>query len=160
MIGRLSVAALLAIAFAAPAAAQQPTGALQPQGATVVAPLVPPATAVTQVAPGIWQVTPVPGIAMATHVRVQNFADYDLNHDGVYNPMEFAQAMYFLATSDPVAGNPRLPAMDRFVQRGAPTRMRPENAVALLNATADEFAAVDMNHDGRVSPAEVAGAAM
>ncbi len=154
----LSVPALLALALAAPAAAQSGS-ALQPSTMTAVTPVVPPTTAVTKVAPGIWQVTPVPGLAMATQVRVQNFADYDLNHDGAYNPMEFAQAIYFLATSDPVAGNPKLPAKDMYIQRGAPDRMDPQNAVALLNATADEFSAVDANHDHRVTPEEIAGAA-
>ena len=101
--------------------------------------------------------TPVPGIAAATQVRFQNFSDYDLNRDGAYNPMEFAQALYFLATSDPVAGNPALPARDKFIDKGAPERMRPGTAVALLNATSDEFTAIDSNHDGRITPLELAG---
>jgi hypothetical protein len=163
MNGHLSVPALLALALAAPATAQsgaaQSGSALQPSTVTAVTPVVPPTTAVTEVAPGIWQVTPVPGLATATRVKVQKFADYDLDHDGTYSPMEFAQAIYFLATSDPVAGNPKLPAQDMYIQRGAPERMDPKNAVALLNATADEFSAVDANHDYRVTPEEIAGAA-
>lgn len=133
---------------------------IAPQTQTVVTPVAPPATAVTQVAPGTFVVTPIPGVVAATRIRVQNFRDYDLNADGVYNPMEFAQALYFLATSDPVAGNPALPADDRFRHRGSPQRMDPVNAVALLNATADELAQVDTNEDWRVSPAELAAAGL
>ena len=150
-----------ALALTLPAAVQaQTSGALAPQTETVVVPVAPPATAVTQVGPNMFVVTPIPGIVAETTVKVQRFSDYDLNGDGVYNPMEFAQALYFLATSDPVAGNPKLPADDRFLQRGAPQKMRPENAVALLNATADELARVDANHDWRVSPQELAAAAL
>ena len=151
---RLMIAAA-GLALAAPAAAQ-----IAPETETVVTPVAPPATMVTQVAPGTFVVTPVPGVAMATKVKVQNFSDYDLDHNGMYSPMEFAQAMYFLATTDPVAGNPRLPAWDRYTQRGALERMRPDHAVELLNATADEFAAVDMDNDWRVSPAELTAVAM
>jgi hypothetical protein len=74
--------------------------------------------------------------------------------------MEFAQAAYFLATTDPVAGNPKLPAWDGYMHKGAPQRMSPTNAVTLLNATADEFSAIDANNDWRVSPSELAAAAM
>ena len=143
------------LALAAPAAAQ-----IAPQTQTVVTPVAPPATAVTQVAPGVFVVTPVPGIAMATKVKVQNFSDYDRDRNGVYGPMEFAQAMYFLATTDPVAGNPRLPHWDRYTHRGAAAEMMPTHAVTLLNATADEFAAVDMDNNWRVSPAELTAVAM
>jgi hypothetical protein len=148
-------------ALALPALAQaQTSGAMTPQTQTVVTPVAPPGTAVTQVGPNAFVVTPVPGIAAATTVKVQNFSDYDQNRDGLYNPMEFAQALYFLATSDPVAGNPKLPADDRFLHRGAPQKMRPENAVALLNATADELAKVDANRDWRISPQELAAATL
>ena len=134
-----TMTAALGLALAAPALAQ--SGALQPRTGTFV-------------------VTPVPGVAAATRVKVQSFADYDRNRDGAYNPMEFAQALYFLATSDPVAGNPQLPAMDRTMHRGAPQKMHPVAATALLNATADELAVVDRNRDWRVSPAELAAAAL
>jgi hypothetical protein len=143
------------LALAAPAAAQ-----MAPQTQTVVTPVAPPATMVTQVAPGTFVVTPVPGVTMATKVKVQNFSDYDLDRNGVYSPMEFAQAMYFLATSDPVAGNPKLPHWDRYTHRGAAAEMTPTHAVTLLNATADEFAAVDVDNDWRVSPTELAAVAM
>lgn len=159
MNGRMSVPALLALAFASPALAQQGTTPLQPDTTTMVTPVLPPTTAVIEVAPGVWEVTPVPGVSLTTQVRVQNFGDYDLNRDGAYNPMEFAQAIYFLATTDPVAGNRKLPAQDMYIHRGAPARMAPHNAVALLNATADEFGAIDSNNDRRITPDEIAGAA-
>ena len=148
-----------AVLAATPAVAQQ-SNPITTTTTTVVTPVAPPATAVTKVAPGAFVVTPLPGIATATQVKVQKFSDYDLDHDGAYNPMEFAQALYFLATSDPVAGNPTLPADDRFMQRGAPQKMKPANAVALLNATADELAKVDTNRDWRVTQAELAAAAL
>jgi hypothetical protein len=156
MFGTKSVL-FLAACFAAPVAAQPIPPSLAPQTMKIVAPVAPPATAVARVGPSTWVVTPVPGLAAATQVKVQRFSDYDLNHDGAYSPMEFGQAIYFLATSDPIAGNPRLPAQDRFIQRGAPERMRPTAAVALLNATAEEFQAADSNHDGRITPSELAG---
>lgn len=143
------------LALAGPAAAQMST-----ETRTVVTPVAPPTTAVTQVAPDAFVVTPVPGVATATKVKVQNFSDYDADRNGVYSPMEFGQAMYFLATSDPVAGNPRLPSWDRYVHRGTMSKMTPQDAVLLLNATADEFAAVDMNNNWRVEPAELAAFAM
>lgn len=128
---------------------------LTPETRTVVTPVAPPTMITTQVAPDAFIVTPVPGVSAATKVRVQRFADYDLNGNGDYSPMEFAQALYFMATSDPVAGNPRLPMWDRFMHKGAATTMAPGVAVGLLNATADEFAAVDLNNDWRVSPQEL-----
>ena len=97
---------------------------------------------------------------MATKVKVQSFRDYDLNDNGAYSPMEFAQAMYFLATSDPVAGNPKLPAWDRYNHRGAMQEMAPTDAITLLNATADEFAIVDMDNDWQVEPIELRAVAM
>ena len=157
MIRRLmgaGAAALLATA----AAAQPPS--LQPQSGAIVAPVVPPATMVTQVGPETFVVTPVPGVAAATRVKLQSFGDYDANRDGAYSPMEFAQAIYFLATTDPVAGNPKLPAWDRYTHRGAAQRMTPHDAITLLNATADEFAFTDTNNDWRVSPQELNRLAM
>lgn len=147
-----------ALCLAGPAVAQ--SGPLQPDTQTVTTPVVPPGTAVAKVAPGTFVVTPVPGIAASTRVKVQKFSDYDLNGNGMYNPMEFAQALYFMATTDPVAGNPKLPAMDMTVHRGAPQKMNPFAATALLNATADEFAKVDLDRNWRVSPAELAAAAL
>lgn len=144
----------------APVANAQTSGPLAPATETVVRPVAPPGTAVTRMAPGVFVVTPVPGVTAATTIKIQNFSDYDLDKDGVYNPMEFAQALYFMATTDPVAGNPRLPADDRFMHRGAPQKMDPVAAVALLNATADELAAADANGDWRVSPAELAAATL
>lgn len=149
-----------ALAAAFPAGAYAQSGALTPQNRTVVAPVAPPGAVVNQVAPGVFAVTPIPGVVASTKVKVQRFGDYDLNKDGNYNPMEFAQALYFLATSEPVAGSPVLPTWDRYTHRGAAQQMLPTHAIALLNATADEFAAVDMNNDWRVSPEELAAVAM
>ena len=149
----------LAVSTATVAEAQS-TSPIAPQTQTAVTPVAPPTTVVTPVAPGTFVVTPIPGVVAATRIRIQNFRDYDLNADGVYNPMEFAQALYFLATSDPVAGNPVLPADDRFLHRGAPQRMAPVDAVSLLNTTADELTQVDTNGDWRVSPAELAAAGL
>ena len=141
------MAAWLGLALGSAAVAQ--TGSpLAPQTRTVVTPVAAPGVVVMPVAPDAFIVTPVPGVRAATKVRVQNFADYDLNKDGAYGPMEFAQAVYFLATNDPVAGNPRLPMWDRFAHKGAPTTMAPDVAIGLLNATADEFGAVDLNKTG------------
>ncbi len=158
MMRRLFGAAAAAMFLAGAASAQ--SSATDVQTRVNVTPVAPPATMVTRVGPGEFMVTPVPGVAMATKVRIQNFSDYDMNRDGAYSPMEFAQALYFLATSDPVAGNPKLPALDRFIHRGAPERMAPQNAVALLNATSEEFSLVDMNNDWRVTPEELAAVAM
>jgi hypothetical protein len=138
----------------------QVAGALAPEARTKITPVVPPATAVTKLAPGVFKVTPVPGIAAATTVRFQNFGDYDRNKDGAYGPMEFAQALYFLATADPVAGNPKLPALDRFTHAGAPEQLAPSAGTALLNATSDEFQHVDVNHDWRITPAELVSATL
>lgn len=148
-----------ALLTAAPALSQTSTP-LTPETRTTVTPIAPPATAVTKVAPGVFKVTPIPGIAAATVVRVQKFSDYDLNKDGAYGPMEFAQALYFLATSDPVAGNPKLPAIDRFSHAHAPQQMLPEAGTALLNSTSEEFVHVDVNRDWRITPAELAAAAL
>lgn len=157
MMKALAISAL-ALAFSTSAAGQ--SGSIAPQSQTVVTPIAPPTTMVTKVAPGAFVVTPVPGVAAATTVKVQRFADYDVNGDGVYNPMEFSQALYFLATSDPVAGNPKLPAWDRYTHRGTVSKMAPSDAVVLLNVTADEFAAVDLNNDWRISPSELTAVAL
>lgn len=140
----------------ATSAMAQTSGPITPETRTVITPIAPPATSVTQVGPGVFVVTPVPGLATATRIKVQKFSDYDLNKDGVYNSMEFAQALYFVATSDPVAGNPALPRDDKFIHRGAPQTMDPQYGIALLNATSDDFMMVDKNHDGRVNPEEMA----
>ena len=157
MTGRMFGAAAAALMMTCTASAQTP---IEPQTRTVVTPVAPPTTVVTPVAPGEILVTPVPGVTMATKVKVQKFSDYDRNGDGEYNPMEFAQAIYFLATTDPVAGNPRLPSWDRYSHRGAPERMRPGDAVILLNATADELVIADQNNDWRVTPQEMMALAM
>ena len=147
--------AAAATLLAAPAAAQ-----IAPETKTVVRQVAPPATAITEIAPGTFLVTPVPGVEAATRVKVQKFGDYDLNKDGAYNAMEFAQAAYFLATSDPVAGNPKLPAWDRYTHPGAWQQMHPRHAIALLDATSDEFLAADLNNDWRVTPEELLRASM
>lgn len=150
----------LSLTLATAAMAQTAGGEMQATTRTVVTPVAPPATVVAEVEPGTFVVTPVPGVAAATQVKIQQFSDYDVNNDGAYSPMEFAQATYFLATSDPVAGNPTLPSWDRYEQRGTLSTMEPDDAVDLLNATADEFAVVDLNNDWEVSPAELTAVAM
>lgn len=154
----LGVAALsLGIGSAVDAQTTEP---LVPETETVTVPVAPPAVVATPVAPDAFVVTPVPGVVASTKVKVQKFGDYDIDDNGVYHPMEFAQAMYFLATSDPVAGNPKLPTWDRYVHKGAPAKLSPKDAVTLLNASADEFAIVDMNNDWRVTPQELSTYAM
>lgn len=132
------------------------TGALAPETRTVSTAVAPPGMVVSPAGANSFVVTPVPGVLASTQVRIQNFSDYDLNRDGAYAPMEFAQALYFLATTDPVAGDPKLPMMDRYMHRSAPQKMAPSDAVALLNATADQFATADMNNDWRVTQDELA----
>ena len=144
---------LSAILLAAAAA----TPPLAPQTSTVVNPVVPPATVVKQVAPDAFTVTNIPGMAVATRVEIQRFSDYDLNKDGSYGPMEFAQAAYFLATGDPVPGTTAIPRPGEYLPHLAAAHMNPKFAAALLNATSDEFTAIDSNHDWRVTPAELDG---
>ena len=146
MIGPLS-AILLA------AAAQTPP--LAPQTRTVVDPVLPPSTVVKQVAPDAFTVTNIPGVAVAKRVEIQRFSDYDLNKDGSYGPMEFAQAMYFLTTGDPVPGTTAIPKPGQYIPHLAYAHMNPKFAAALLNATSDEFTAIDSNHDWRVTPQEL-----
>ena len=128
---------------------------LAPQTRTVVQPVVPPATAVVQVAPDAFTVTDIPGVAVAKRVEIQRFSDYDLDRDGGYGRMEFAQAMYFLATGDPVPGTSAVPRPSAYVPHLAYARMDPKAAAALLNATSDEFTAIDRDHDWRITPAEL-----
>ncbi|GAO38895.1 hypothetical protein SCH01S_21_00820 [Sphingomonas changbaiensis NBRC 104936] len=136
-------------------AASAQTPPLAPQASTVVEPVLPPATVVKQVAPDAFTVTNIPGLAVAKRVEIQRFSDYDLNHDGSYGPMEFAQAAYFLATGDPVPGTTAIPRPGQYLPHLAYAHMNPKFAAALLNATSDEFTAIDSNHDWRVTPAEL-----
>lgn len=156
---RLAVGTL-ALTLATAASAQTASGQMEATTKTVVTPVAPPATVVAEVDQDTVVVTPVPGVAAATRVKVQQFGDYDRNNDGAYSPMEFAQATYFLATSDPVAGSPTLPSWDRYEHKGTLSTMEPHDAVTLLNATADEFAAVDRDGDWEISPAELTAVAM
>ena len=153
--------ALAAIAAAAPAAAQSSaprTAETPPTTVTTVTPVAPPATVVTPVAPDAAVVTRVPGIAAVSSTKIQTFGDYDIDDNGFYGPMEFAQAMAFLAAAKPADAS--LPAKDKFKHKGAIGKLAPRQATAMLNATADEFAMVDMNNDWRVSPPELTAAAM
>ena len=145
---------LTSFALAGLAAMQAPP--LAPQTATAVQRVAPPATVVTQVAPHVLQVTAIPGVAATQTVRIQRFSDYDLNRDGAYNPMEFAQAMYFLATGDPVAGTTGIPRPVEYKPNIAARQMDPKFAVALINTASDEFTAADTNHDWRLTPDELA----
>jgi hypothetical protein len=146
--------ALTILALAGLAAMQAPP--LAPQTRTVVQPVAPPATVISQVAPHVLQVTAVPGVATTQTIRIQRFADYDLNRDGAYNPMEFAQAMYFLATGDPVPGTTAIPRPSNYKPHVAARQMDPKFAVALINTASDEFTAADANHDWRLTPDELA----
>lgn len=145
---------LTSLAMAGLAAPQ--VAPLAPQTATTVRQVAPPATAITQVAPHVFQVTAIPGVAATQTVRIQRFSDYDLNHDGAYDPMEFAQAMYFLATGDPVAGASGVPRPAAYKPHIAAKQMDPAFAAALINTASDEFTAADADHDWRLTPAELA----
>lgn len=144
---------LTTLALAGLAAMQSPP--LAPQTRTVVQPVVPPTTMVTQLYPQVLKVTAIPGIAAAQTIRIQRFSDYDLNRDGAYNPMEFAQAMYFLATGDPVPGTAGIPRPAEYQPHIAAKQMDPKFAVALINTASDEFTAADANHDWRLTPDEL-----
>lgn len=157
MIRRLMGAPGVAALFATAAAAQPPS--LQPQSGAIVAPVVPPGTLVAQMGSETFVGTPVPGVAATSRVKVQRFGDNDANGDGAPQ-MEFAEAVCFLATTDPVAGNPKLPGWGRYTHRGAAQRMTPSDAITLLNATGDEFAFTDTDNDWRVSPQELNRLAM
>lgn len=136
----------------------QPSSVAPPSGGTMVTPVAPPGVAVTPVAPGVAAVTPVPGVAVATGVKIQDFAAFDLDKNGSYGRMEFAQALQFLKGAP--AGGQALPARDRTVHAGAAKRLPPSQAVSLLNETSAAFAAVDMDHNGLISPIELGAAAL
>lgn len=131
-----------------------------PVAVTTVEPVVAPATVVTPVAPGAVAVTRTPGVAAVSTTKIQTFSDYDINDDGAYSPMEFAQAMAFLAGGKPATGAARLPMTDKFVHKGTLAKMPPARATAWLNATSEEFAQVDADNDWRVSRQELAAAAL
>jgi len=149
-------AAALALAPAAMAQTADTTTATT----TVTTPVAPPATVVDKVAPGVFAVTHVPGIAVSSELKVQNFADYDLDGDGAYSPMEFAQAVHFMASGQATTGATSLPARDRYVHKGAVAKLPPGEAIEMLNVTADEFATVDLDNDWRVTAQELALVAM
>ena len=144
----------------APAAMAQTADTTTATTTTVTTPVAPPATLVDKVAPGVFTVTHVPGIAVSSQLKVQNFGDYDLNNDGAYSPMEFAQAVHFMASGVTTTGTTTLPAKDRYVHKGAVKKLPPMEAVEMLNVTADEFATVDLNNDWRVTADELALVAM
>lgn len=136
------------------AAAPQPP--LAPETRAVVQPVAPPALAIVQATPNSFAVTNLPGVAVSKQVSIQRLQDYDLNRDGTFGRMEFAQAMYFLATGDPVPGTAAIPRPPQYVPHQAYATMDPELAAALINATSDEFTAIDENQDWRITPAELA----
>ena len=139
------------------AAVPQPP--LAPETRSVVQPVAPPGLAVVQMTPNSFTVTNLPGVAVSKQVSIQRFPDYDLNRDGAYGRMEFAQAMYFLATGDPVPGTAAVPRPSQYVPHQPYATMDPELAAALINATSDEFTAIDQNQDWRITPAELARSA-
>lgn len=131
-----------------------------PVTVTTVDPVAPPATVVTPVGPNAVAVTKVPGVAAVSTAKIQTFGDYDIDDDGSYSPMEFAQAMAYLAGGKPATGAAALPASDKYVHKGTLAKMPPARATAWLNATSEEFAQVDVNNDWRVSKQELVAAAM
>lgn len=114
----------------------------------------------TPVAPRTVAVTTAPGVAKLSTVNIQTFSDYDTNDDGAYSPMEFAQAMAHLAGGKPATGAAKLPATDKYVRKGTLAKMPPARAITWLNATAEEFAQVDPNHDWRITQQELLASAM
>jgi hypothetical protein len=155
----LCILALVPAPAVAQTAGTQPAET-PPVTVTTVDPVVPPSSVVTPVAPNTVAVTRVPGIAAVSTTKIQSFADYDIDDNGSYSPMEFAQAMAFLAGGKPATGAAALPATDKHVHKGTLAKMPPARATAWLNATSEEFAQVDANNDWRVSQQELAAAAM
>ncbi len=135
------------------AAAAQPP--LMPEQARTVTPLAPPAAAVSRIGKNSFVVTAVPGVASTQTIHFQRFSDYDINRDGAYGPMEFAQAMYFLATGDPVPQMEGVPSPRTYRPHIANTNMDPKFALALINTASDEFTAIDADHDWRITPDEL-----
>lgn len=156
-----STICLLAL-IASPVLAQgaAPTGETPPATVTTAVPVAPPVTVVTPTGPNSATVTHVPGVVATSTMKIQTFSDYDVDNNGNYSPMEFAQAMSFLANANPAAGGTMLPPKDQNQHKGLIGKMRPQHATALLNATADEFSMVDRNRDFRITPDELASAAM
>jgi hypothetical protein len=151
-----ALAGAAALAPMSTAAAQPP---LAPERTTITTPVAPPAAAVSQIGPHTFVVTAVPGLTSTQTIQFQRFADYDLNRDGAYGPMEFAQAMYFLATGDPVPQMKGVPSPRSYRPHIANTNMDPKFALALINTASDEFTAIDANHDWRITPDELGRAA-
>lgn len=152
-----------ALALASAPVAAQSSGTqpaeTPPVTVTTVSPVAPPATVVTPVSPGTVAVTRIPGVAAVASTKIQRFSDYDINDDGSYSPMEFAQAMAFLAGGKPATGAAQLPRTDKYLHKGTLAKMPPARATAWLNATSEEFVHVDTNEDRRVSKPELVAAA-
>lgn len=91
--------------------------------------------------------------------KIQSFAQFDVDNNGELGRMEFAQAMMFLMGAPATSGQ-RLPAKDSYVHAGTAKRMPPGQAVALLNATSDEFSVVDIDRNGVVSKEELIAVAL
>lgn len=106
-----------------------------------------------------------PRVSVPGGAKIKTFAQFDVDDNGVLGRMEFAQAMMFLLTAGSMTtgagadGQP-LPAKDKYVHAGMTSRMAPGRAVALLNATSDEFAVVDLDRNGVISEAELVTAAL
>lgn len=100
------------------------------------------------------------GFAIVPGAKIRSFSEFDRDKNMVLSPMEFAQAMLFLTTAAGAAGGSELPARDMYMHRGTAERMRPSEAVSLLNAASLAFAHVDANNDWRVSQEELIAAAL
>ena len=100
------------------------------------------------------------GFAVVPGAKIRSFSHFDRDGNMALSPMEFAQAMLFLTTAAGAAGGAELPARDMYMHRGTTERMRPHEAVALLNTASLAFAHVDSNNDWRVSQEELLAAAL
>ena len=79
------------------------------------------------------------GFAIVPGAKIRSFSHFDRDGNMALSPMEFAQAMLFLTTAAGAAGGAELPERDRYMHHGAAERMRPKEAVSLLNAASLAF---------------------
>lgn len=104
-------------------------------------------------------VTPVPTVWEGTRVRIRDFQHFDLDKNGVYGPVEFARAMYRLATTEPLDGFEKLPKWhhDQLVSGN---ELRPLDELVLLNKNSDEFLRVDRDNNWRIDESELQSAGL
>lgn len=99
-------------------------------------------------------------MAMTPGVKIKSFSDFDRDSSMSLSPMEFAQAMLFLTRPTGASGGEALPARDMYMHKGTTERIRPSEAVTLLNATSIAFSRVDLNKDWRITQDELVAAAL